>query len=153
VDDGKTGDPQDDAALDWHILRNACANVLVTGPAKAVEQSLAALTPYLEPPVCYWTPEVALPSPRDTKTLVIRDLAALSNEEQRRLASWLEQAAVRVVSTTTVPLFRCVAAGVFLDVLYYRLNTVTLEARLTASYPFLDPLGPTSEPAGVPQPR
>ena len=37
-----------------------------------------------------------------------------------------EAAPTRVVSTTTVPLFQHVAAGLFLDDLYYRLNTVML---------------------------
>ena len=125
------------AALDWHIAKANRFHVLIAGSADAVEQSLAVLMPHLDPPVCCWTPDALLPSPWDVKTLVIRNVEALSAERQRDLLSWLEQAAVaptRVLSTTTVPLFQRVAAGLFLDALYYRLNTVMLygaDARVT----------------------
>jgi hypothetical protein len=116
------------AALDWHIARANRFHVLIAGSPDAVEQSLAVLMPHLDPPVCYWTPDAFLPSPGHVKTLVIRDVDALSAERQRDLLSWLDQgvAPTRVVSTTTVPLFQRVAAGLFLGALYYRLNTVTL---------------------------
>ena len=99
--------------------------------------------PHLDAPICCWTPDAVLPSGRDVRTLVIRNVDALSAERQRDLLSWLEQVAVastRVVSTTTVPLFQRVAAGLFLDVLYYRLNTVMLsaaDARLTGGATFV----------------
>jgi sigma-54-interacting transcriptional regulator len=118
-----------DAAIDWHIARASQCRVLVAGAADAVEHSLAVLMPHLGPPVCCWTPDTSLPSPRDVKTLVIRNVDALSAIRQRELLLWLEQAAVaqtRVISTTTVPLFQHVTAGLFLDALYYRLNTVML---------------------------
>jgi hypothetical protein len=97
------------------------------GSADAVEHSLAGLMPHLDPPVCCWTTDTLLPASGDAKTLVIRNVDTLSTERQRDLLSWLEQAAVaptRVVSTTTVPLFQHVAAGLFLHDLYYQLNTV-----------------------------
>jgi hypothetical protein len=125
------------AALDWHIARASRFHVLIAGAADAVEQSLEVLMPHLTPPVCCWTPDAFLPSPGHVKTLVIRDVDALSAERQRDLLSWLDQAAAaptRVVSTTTIPLFQRVAAGLFLDALYYRLNTVLLygaDARAT----------------------
>ncbi len=90
--------------------------------------------PHVDPPVCCWTLDTLLPSPQGVKTLVIRDVDTLSAEQQRDLLSWLEQATVvstRVVSTTTVPLFQRVTAGRFLDVLYYRLNTVLLDGTHT----------------------
>ena len=127
--------PAKEFAQDWPILWTARPNVLVVGRADAVEQSLAAFTPHLDPPVCYWTPGAVLPSPGDVKTLVIRSVDALSAEQQRDVSSWLEQAAgerTPVVSTTPVPLFQRMVAGLFLDVLYYRLNTVVLDARATA---------------------
>jgi hypothetical protein len=114
---------------DWHIARTNHFHILVTGAADAVERSLEVLMPHLAPPVCCWTPDALLPTPRDVRTVVIRNVDALSAERQRDLLSWLEEAAVaptRVVSTTTVPLFQRVAAGLFLDALYYRLNTVML---------------------------
>jgi hypothetical protein len=126
------------AALDWHIAKASRCRVLVTGAADTLERSLAVLMPHLDPPVCFWTPDTVLPSPQDVKTLVIRHVDALSVIRQRELLSWLEQAPVaqaRVVSTTTVPLFQHVTAGLFLDALYYRLNTVMLwgaDTRVTA---------------------
>jgi transcriptional regulator of acetoin/glycerol metabolism len=53
----------------------------------------------------------------------------LTLEEQRRLLEWLQETAgrTRVVSTTSAPLLPLVEDGVFLDTLYYRLNTVYVE--------------------------
>lgn len=118
------------AALECHFVRGNRSHVLVAGAADAVEQSLAALMPHLDPPVWYWSPDALLPAPGDVKTLVIRNVDTLSAERQRDLLSWLEQAAVgrtRVVSMTTAPLFQRVASGRFLDTLYYRLNMVVLD--------------------------
>jgi hypothetical protein len=39
---------------EWHILRAAHPNLLITGVPDAVEQSLEALTPHLVPSVWYW---------------------------------------------------------------------------------------------------
>ena len=125
-------DPKADAqpshsALDWHILQTARCNVLVTGIPETVERMLAALMPYLDQPVWCWTLDTVLPPTGDVGTLIIRNVDALSVNQQRELSSWLEQSAVTrtwVVSTTTVPLFQRVAAGLFSEVLYYRLNTL-----------------------------
>ena len=53
----------------------------------------------------------------------------------------------RVVSTTTVPLFQRVTAGRFLDVLYYRLNTVLLDGTHTRRHVVHST--PTEETDGV----
>jgi hypothetical protein len=46
VAEGMNGDqPSTDAAQDWHILVTTRPTVLITGPADAVEQSLATLMP------------------------------------------------------------------------------------------------------------
>jgi transcriptional regulator of acetoin/glycerol metabolism len=86
--------------------------------------------PYLDPPVWWWTGDTSLPSPEDVKTLVIRNVDAQNAGQQRALLSWLESTTVaspRVVSTTTGSLFQRVADGLFLEALYYRLNTVMLD--------------------------
>jgi transcriptional regulator of acetoin/glycerol metabolism len=65
------------------------------------------------------------------KTLVIRNVDGLSLEHQAALSAWLERPAMgrtQVVSTTNAPLFPRVAAGLFLEKLYYRLNTLVLGA-------------------------
>ena len=120
------------SAPEWRILKTARCNVLVTAIPDAVERLLAALTPYLDQPVWCWTPDTVLPPPGDVRTLVIHNVDALSDYQQRELLSWLEQSAVtrsRVVSTTTVRLVPLVAAGLFLEVLYYRLNTLLLDTQ------------------------
>jgi Sigma-54 interaction domain len=129
--DRVTSDPHlSQGAVDWHIVKAARPNVLITGPADAIELSLAALLPHLDPPVCYSTFDTLVPSARGVKTLVIRNVDDLSARQQRTLSSWLERSAVtrtRLVSTTTVCLLGLVSAGLFLDVLYYRLNTMLID--------------------------
>lgn len=118
------------AVRDWHLLRGNRSHVLVAGAADAVERSLAALIPHLDPPVWWWSPDALLPSSGEVRTLVIRNVDTLPAEWQRDLLSWLDQAAVgrvRVVSTTTAPLFQRVACGLFLDTLYYRLNMLMFD--------------------------
>ena len=117
-----------------NILKTAGANVLVVGPHETVELLLTELLPHLESPIFCGTRDIdALTSSTDTmRTVVIRDVDGLSASQQQRLSCWLEHAPaapVRIVSTTTVPLFELVEAGLFPDVLYYRLNTVLLDLR------------------------
>jgi sigma-54-interacting transcriptional regulator len=119
--------------LEWQILKTARPNVLITGPTEAVEQSLAALEPYLDLPVRHFgTCDASLPPPTDVRTLVIRDVSDLSAIQQQALLTWLDQPAdtrPHVVSTATRALFPLVTAGSFHDGLYYRLNTLMLEPR------------------------
>jgi len=117
---------------EWHIVKTGRPNALIMGAADAVEQCLAALLPHLDRPVCLGVLDTVLSSTDEVKTCVIRDVHELSEDQQQRLSSWLEQAAgrrMRIVSTTTLPLFQLVAAGLFLEALYYRLNTVLLDIR------------------------
>jgi hypothetical protein len=117
-------------AVDWWVATTARPNVLVTGRPAAAEQALAALMPYLDAPVGCWAPDTSLPSSGDVRTLVIRNLDELPLDQQRALSSWLQGAPTRthVVSTATVSLFQLVTTGRFLEVLYYRLNTLLLDA-------------------------
>jgi hypothetical protein len=113
------------------ILSTARPNVLVTGAPDAVERSLASLMPHLDMPVYDWTPDVLQRQQGEMKTLVIHDVDALSAEHQVALSAWLDRPAIgrtQVVSTTNAPLFPRVVAGLFLEELYYRLNTLVLDA-------------------------
>jgi hypothetical protein len=147
--DRMNADPRpNDSALDWHIAMTARPNVLVMGPTDVVEQSLAALMPHLDLPVRYWAIDTLLPSRDEMTTLVIRNVDTLSASEQRALSSLFEQMAstwIRVISTTTVPLFQLVSAGLFLDGLYYRLNTVTLVAPFQPPCDEVAEQGPTTD--------
>jgi len=110
-------------AKDWHLLKTVRCNVLVSGGRDWVEQVLVDLSPCFGA-VYWWTQDMVLPKPNTVTTLAIRDVDSLSASQQRELALWLEQStSARVVSMTTVRLFDLMAAGLFNDVLYYRLNT------------------------------
>jgi hypothetical protein len=98
---------------DSEILRTARVNALVVGADDVVDQFVADLQP------C-------------ANTQVIRHVDRLSPSQQRQLSCRLERASdaqQRVLATTAVPLFELVTAGLFLEVLYYRLNTVLVDLR------------------------
>jgi hypothetical protein len=112
-----------------HTLR---PNVLVIGPVARIEATVAAIVAALPTPVRYWTPDLPLPSPGDTTTLVIRDIATLSPSfQQAWLARMNAQHAqhTQTIATSSIAVFPLVVRGVFLENLYYRLNTVLLDVR------------------------
>ena len=116
---------------EWIILRAERTNVLITAPDAMVDAVVVALLPDLRRPMYAWAREGALPAPHEVGTLLIRDVGRLSLDQQRALLSWLNPPAVlghiQVVSTTAFEVFSLVAQGVFLEALYYRLNTVRLD--------------------------
>ncbi len=114
----------------WQVLQAARPNVLVIDPdpqhrARTVE---AILEGSREPVWrCPATP-FALP-PDTVGTLVVPDVERLTLEQQRELLAWAEShRTTQLVSISPAPLFPAVAAGTFLDSLYYRLNVVLLGA-------------------------
>ena len=66
----------------------------------------------------------------DRGTLVVHDVDCLDLAAQRTFLTWLEHrtSRVRVITTVTRDFFAMVTAGVFLDQLYYRLNTIVVDA-------------------------
>lgn len=106
-------------------------NVLVVGSSEATRIVLDLLRLDLRGPVLKWRPgqPLELPTRGRAATMVLEDLTRLTEEEQVRIVGWLEEVKgqVRVVSTTTVPIWPRVARGEFNDVLYYRLNTVYVD--------------------------
>jgi hypothetical protein len=115
---------------EWVVLRTWRPNVLIAGTYETTEAVLATLLPYLRPPVYCWAPDASLPAPHKVSTMLIRDMASLSLDQQRALLSWLDRAApgrAQVVSTSASTLFPLVEHGVFLEALYYRLNTVLID--------------------------
>jgi hypothetical protein len=116
---------------EWVILHARRPNVLFTGLHAATEIFMATLLPTLRSPVYSWAPDTALPAHSDVPTLLIWDVATLSLDRQRALLSWLDQAApgqTQVVATTALELFPLVERGTFLEALYYRLNTLRIDA-------------------------
>ena len=106
-------------------------NVLVVGSSEATRIVLDMLRLDLRGPVLKWRPgqPLELPTRGRAATMVLEDLTRLTSDEQVRILGWLEQFAgqIRVVSTTTVPIWPRVAQGQFNEVLYYRLNTVYVD--------------------------
>ena len=73
------------------------------------------------------TAELPLMPPQGA--VIIREIGALNTAQQRRLHEWIGRTAgaTQVIVTSGVPIFPSVERGTFLDLLYYRLNTVYLE--------------------------
>jgi len=116
-----------------HTLR---PNVLIVGPVAKSEATVAAIVGALSTPVRNWTPDVPLPSPADATTIVIRDIATLSLSFQQAWLARLNAPHARhqqIITTSSIAVFPLVARGVFLEELYYRLNTVLLDVRKSGS--------------------
>jgi len=100
------------------------------GTAGTIRILLDMLSPQLHEPILTWRPgaRLELPSPGLAGTLVLHDADELTPCDQDRLLAWLDRTAgqTRVVSTAAGPLWRLVRAGTFNDVLYYRLNAVSV---------------------------
>jgi Sigma-54 interaction domain len=128
-------------APDWQLSRAADVfqllggiprvNLLLVGVDREMWRPLETKLLDLREPVSTWSPgaQLRFPAPSQTGSLILNDVEELSLDEQRQLLEWLEPVgrSVRVISTTSAPLFPRVEAGAFNDTLYYRLNTVTLE--------------------------
>jgi len=67
-------------------------------------------------------------SPR-AGTIVIRDVDALTSDDQRKLCEWLDARSDRaqLVSTASAPIVPLVDSNLFNDALYYRLNMVYVD--------------------------
>jgi hypothetical protein len=119
------------AHMDLYMTNARRVNLLVTGTHADIDDALTRLMPNLRQPIQTWTaPDpLELPSPIQSGTLIVRDVAALLPADQCRLLTWLEMCGGRtqVVSTTTSPLLPLVESGVFHDTLYYRLNVVCVD--------------------------
>jgi hypothetical protein len=107
-------------------------NVLLTGVDGVVRSMLETMLMDLQTPIASWYPgeRLVLPPVARTGTMILHDVGAMSHEDQLRLLEWSEQAAGRtqIVSTAPAALMPLVRAGVFSDQLYYRLNTVFVDA-------------------------
>ncbi len=107
-------------------------NLLLMGRAEIVQPMVEALAARFHQPVGTWSPgeRLVLPPAERTGTMVINDVGALGLPDQIQLLEWLGSACGRtqVVSTTPSPLLPRVQSGKFIDTLYYRLNTVFVDA-------------------------
>jgi hypothetical protein len=131
----------DDTLMDpyeteWRILRAHRLNVLLEGPAIATNAVLRLLQPNLPEPVRWRQPQRALTLPsEETGALVLKDVTALSADDQTRLLDWIvcTGSQTQIVSTTDRPLFALVTRGLFDEALYYRLNLMLLHIGSSSS--------------------
>jgi hypothetical protein len=126
---------------DWRLAREAHrelqrmgmprTNLLLLGADGVIPIVLEMVRLELREPILMWRPgqRLELPSSGRAATLVLHDVSALTHDDQHNLLAWLDQTGgrIRVVSTTSVPLWPRVKTGAFSDVLYYRLNTVCVD--------------------------
>ncbi|SRR5689334_18423079 len=120
--------------IEWRILREQANNVLLEGTVADTDAVLRLLQPHMCEPVAHHGPPATLDLPSgEIRALVLRDAGALSRNDQRRLLAWMDGkgSRTRVITTASRPLFPLVAAGLFDDALYYRLNVLLL--RVSAS--------------------
>ena len=107
-------------------------NLLLMGDNDVVQPMVEKLAAHFHQPVGTWSPgeRLVLPPADRTGTMVLNDVGALALQDQIQLLEWLGTAIGRtqVVSTTPAPLLSSVESGKFIDTLYYRLNTVCVDA-------------------------
>ena len=123
---------------DWDVACRARANVLIIGPTDTttavVCESRVALSEPVISALC--TDALVLPSAGLAGTLVLHDVGRLALVDQLRLAMWLETTHAQVISTSAEPLLPLVQTGLFLEMLYYRLNTICLDAHVISSFSY-----------------
>jgi hypothetical protein len=110
------------------VLQYAHPNVLIVAPRARLKAIIRTLTPLLAIPicVCLLPGRMTLPGV-PTGTLVLDDVAGLRPRQQRDLLRWLDKTPhVQVISVTSSELFSLVRSGDFNDLLFYRLNVVSV---------------------------
>ena len=115
-------------------------NLLVTCHDIPVDDVVQRLLDFCAPPFhfCSLPGNFALPSVRGG-TLFLADASLLTVREQMELFDWMAiRRETQIVSVTELALSRLVESGQFLDGLFFRLNVVSLDARLrkTAGTPY-----------------
>ena len=110
---------------DWRLMVACGGNLLIEGAEVLIQALVHALIPYLRHPVDSWHGGLL---PARPATLVIRNVASLTTEEQNVLFRWLDVTGERrrVVSASSKSLFPLVERGLFREDLYYRLNVIRL---------------------------
>jgi len=117
---------------DLGVARTTRANLLLVGTERQVTRLLrfAIANPSQAAAVRCHNGQLQLPSsPPGAETIVIRDVDALTSEDQWKLCEWLDSQGDRtqVISTASAPLVPLVDGQLFNDSLYYRLNVVYVD--------------------------
>src|SRR4030095_432743 len=87
---------------EWQLLRERPCNVLLEGAVTATDAVLRLLLTHPPEPIVGHRPPATLNLPTgETGALILRDAAALSEDEQRRLLAWMGDAGSRAQIITT----------------------------------------------------
>lgn len=116
---------------DFRRLITVGSNMLIRGEKSAATATVVALSADLSMPLVTWSAGSAASFPAlHHGTVVLQDVDRLDLSAQRELLAWLDERGgrVRVISTARGDLFGLVTTGEFLDPLYYRLNTIVVDA-------------------------
>ena len=118
----------------WHldVCFSTRANLMLIGPADITAMLLDIVRLHLEAPAATIRAGEPLTLPRGhVGTLIVHNVCLLSSVEQSRLNEALDDdlAGTQVISTSPLSLMPMVQEGRFLDILYYRLNTIYLDVR------------------------
>jgi hypothetical protein len=114
---------------DRHLLQIARPNVLLIGPETDMDGAISLVAGCPVSALPEWPTCVnGAASDSAPHTIVVRNVTSLEKQEQHSLHEWLERAAVRVISTSTAPMYPLVERQEFLEPLYYRLNIVCVES-------------------------
>jgi len=116
--------------VDMDALARRRANALIIGDQFAVRRVLNTVWPSLAKPV-QWVEGTRLALPvQPGGTLILDAGDRLSERDQASFLGWLDDSgrSACVLTTSPRPLFPLVEAGLFVDVLYYRLNQVFIDA-------------------------
>ena len=109
------------------ILEKARVNLLLIGLRRKTSLVLRRIEPSLTPPVMLVRAGHLVLPERAAGTLVIHDVDLLTHQEQNALNGWVvSHPEQQVIATASGPLFPLVARNRFSDVLFYRLNTLTV---------------------------
>lgn len=119
-------------SLDLRVARTSKANLFVVGSDRMVANVLSVAVPNMAQCTVIRCKDGRLllpPVSLRPGTLVVRDVEALTADDQRELLEWMDavQYRTQVISTTSRPLLERVEAGDFNDTLYYRLNKIYVE--------------------------
>lgn len=108
------------------FLGSLGTNLLLIGLTGASRDRFEASL--MQGPVNKWEPGEPLVLP-SAGTLILHEVGSLTHDDQERLLAWMERSSgrTRVICTASASLFAEVEAGRFIDTLYYRLNTVSLD--------------------------
>jgi hypothetical protein len=124
---------------DLQIVGQKRTNVLLLGSPgdTGIVLEMLGLGMERREPILTWRPgqPLELPLPGAAITLLFHDVDKLTPSDQLAVLDWLDRGAgrTRIVSTTQEPLWPRVQSGCFSEALYYRLNTVWLNAIVSDS--------------------